>query len=82
MPEIKGNLVTADEVAEFYKHYPDFWFLLEVLKTSADGKAELMRVAGYDKSKNVLRDYLLEEHIEGNRKYIFVYAYPDGKCDL
>jgi predicted metal-binding protein len=82
MPEIIGKIVTADEVAEFYKRYPDFWFLLEVLKTSANGKAKLMRVAGYDKNKDVLREYLLEAHTDLDSKYIFVYAYPDGKCDL
>lgn len=82
MPDIKGKIVTADEVAKFYKDYPDFWFLLEVLKTSAEGKAELMRVPAYDKSKDVLREYLLDELDNTNSKYIFVYADPDGKCEI
>lgn len=82
MPEMNGKIVTAAEVADFYKLFPDFWFLLEVLKTDEDGKAELMRVTGYDRSKEVLREYFLEEHTDFDSKYIYVYAYPDGKCDL
>ena len=82
MPDVIGKVVTASEVANFYKLFPGFWFLLEVLKTSVDGKAELMKVTGCDKNKDVLREYLLEEQVEVNSKYIFVYAYPDGKCEI
>ncbi len=82
MPDVIGKVVTAGEVANYYKLYPGFWFLLEVLKTNVEGKAELMRVAGYDKNKDVLREYLLEEQVEVNSKYIFVYASPDGKCEI
>lgn len=82
MPDIISEIVTARQVAEFYKQYPGFWFLLEVLKTSNDGKAELMRVARYDQNKEVLREYLMEEQTDINGKYIFVFAHPDGKCEL
>ena len=82
MPELRGKVVTAREVANFYKQYPGFWFLLEVMKVDEKGKAEVLRVTRYDKSKDVLREYLLEESTDLNSKYIFVYADPDGKCEL
>lgn len=82
MPDLKKRNVTADEVAEFYKSYPTYWFLLEVLKTDDFGKAISMRVMDYNKNKDVLRELLLEEPSEANSKYIFVYADPDGKCKL
>lgn len=82
MPDIKGHEVTASEAANLYKHYPGFWFLLEVLKMNEEGKAELMRVVNLDKSKEVLREYLLEELTDANSKYIFVYADPGGKCEV
>jgi len=82
MHDVKGNIVTAQKVAEFYKQYPGFWFLLEVLKMDGEGKAILMRVVSYNSNKDVLREHLLEESADMNRKYIFVYASPDGKCDI
>lgn len=82
MPEIKDKKVSAGDVAEFYKQYPAYWFLLEVLKTGDTGKVELMRVAGYDKDKDVLREYLLDKLTDTNSKYIFVFADPDGKCEV
>lgn len=78
----EGKIVTASEVMEFYKHYPGFWFLLEVLELSKDGKAELMRIVGFDKNKDVLREHLLEERGNMNSKHIFVFASPDGKCEI
>ena len=82
MHEVKGKIVTAAEVAEFYKQYPGFWFLLEVLEISKDGKAERMRVVRYNKNKDVLREYILEESVDMNSKYIFVFASPDGRCEI
>ena len=82
MLEIKDKEVTADEVALFYKRYPSFWFLLEVLKTSEVGKAEVMRVVGYDRDKEELREYLLDNLTDTKSKYIFVYADSDGKCEV
>ena len=82
MHSILGKIVTANEVTEFYKQYPGFWFLLEVLEISKDGKAELMRVVSYNKNKDVLREYILEESVDMNSKYIFVYASPDGNCEI
>ena len=81
MLEVNETVVTADEVAQFYKRYPGFWFLLEVIKTE-NKKASLMRVVRYNKSKEALRDFLLDELSDTNSKYIFVYADPDGKCEL
>ncbi len=82
MPDLTAKIVTASEVAGFYKQYPGFWFLLEVLRTSENGKAELMKLLKYDKQKEVLRDYLLEVETDMSRKFIFVYASPDGKCEI
>ena len=82
MHELVGKKVTAEEVAGFYRLLPGYWFLLEVLQTSEAGKARLMRVLRCDKSKEELREHLLEAHVDPNSKYIFVYADPDGKCDI
>lgn len=82
MSDAKREIVTAKEVAEFYKMYPGFWFLLEVLKTGEDGRAELMHVVGSHQNKEVLREYLLEESTDTKGKYIFVFASPDGKCEI
>jgi len=81
MPELKGMVVTANQVATFYKSYPGIWFLLEVI-VEKNKKAELLRVVGYDKNKDVLREYLLDEKVDIHRKYIFVFASPDGKCEI
>lgn len=78
--ELIGKEVTADEVAFFYKKYPAFWFLLEVLEKDKNGRAEMMRVIEYGKSKDLLRDYLMDHG--GDGQYIFVYAGPDGKCEI
>ncbi|HEY5691494.1 MAG TPA: hypothetical protein VIS49_08565 [Cyclobacteriaceae bacterium] len=82
MVDLREKEVLASEVAFFYKDYPSYWFLLEVLDKDENGKAVLMRVIDYNKNKDVLRDYLLDELSGTNSQYIFVYAYPDGKCDL
>ena len=82
MDELIGKQVSAEEVGVFYKQYPGFWFLLEVLETDSGGKARKMRVARYDKSKDELREHLFEGDINANSRYIFVYAGPDGKCEL
>ena len=82
MSDLIGKVVAGSEVAEFYRNYPAFWFLLEVLKTSVDGKAEIMRVTRYDKNKAVLSDYLLDDQTDHDAKYILVYADPDGKCEI
>ena len=82
MDDLKQKTVTSDEVAEFYKRFPAFWFLLEVLDTDANGKAARLRVINYNKNKDALRDYLLDESFSADSQYIFVYADPDGKCDL
>ncbi len=82
MPDLNGEIVTATEVARFYRQYPGFWFLLEVLKLNDLKKAAVLRVVKYDKDKEVLREYLLDELTDLNSKYIFVYADPDGKCEI
>lgn len=82
MAELQEKEVTPNDVAGFYKHHPEFWFLLEVLKTGENGKAEWMRVKGYDKNKEVLRNMLLEGLTDTHSKYIFFYASLDGKCEI
>jgi lipoate-protein ligase A len=77
-----GRKVTAAEVAQFYRHYPGFWFLLEVLTTDASGKAEEMRVLQYDPDKEALREHLMELHDDQMGPCIFVYADPEGRCEI
>ena len=81
MPELINSIVSASEVAGFYKYYPGFWFLLEVLEVEKR-KASKMRVVRYDVSKEKLREYLMDELADHGSKYIFVYADPDGKCEI
>lgn len=82
MSDLIGKTVNASQVASFYKEYPKYWFLLEVLGRGKDGKAEVMKVITYDFEKDVLREFLLDSLPDANGQYIFVYADPDGKCDL
>lgn len=82
MLELNGTIVTASEVADFYKHHPGFWFLLEVLKKDDQGKAALMRVAGTGVDKDSLREQLMDMYDETDGTYIFVYAATDGKCEI
>ena len=82
MLELNGKVVTASEVADFYKHHPGYWFLLEVLKRDEQGKAALMRVVGSSVDKDSLRELLMDMHHEGDRNYIFVYAAADGSCEI
>ena len=82
MHDPMGKVVTADEVKHFYQDHPSYWFLLEVQKIDEQGKAQQMRVVGYDKDKEVLREQLFDEMDRGHGKFIFVYARPDGICDM
>ncbi len=77
-----GRIVTADEVARLHEERANEWFLLEVLSTDENGRANRLRIDGHDKSKDSLRDHLLElEHGPGKR-YIFFFSDPDRICEL
>jgi hypothetical protein len=82
MHDPKGKVVSADEVRHFYMDHPTNWFLLEVQKIDEHGQAKQMRVVGYDRDKEVLREQLFDEMDRGHSKFIFVYANPDGTCDI
>ena len=81
MDEIKGKIVDAAEASQLYKTYPAKWFLMKVLGKGANGKATLLEIIEYHEDKDVLRDLLLDLDVE-NYRFIFMWADPEGKCDL
>ena len=74
----------ALEMAKLISSKPNVWFLLEVLETNESGRAERMKLLKFDKNKDRLYDFLMDdlEDWSWNKKIIFVFSDPSKKCDL
>ena len=81
MPEDQNIRINAEEASKLYLEYPSYWFLLKVLEKDSAGKATRMEIIGKHQNKDVLRDILLDMDV-GNHNYIFMWADPEGKCEL
>ncbi|MDH5609749.1 MAG: hypothetical protein OEY56_09720 [Cyclobacteriaceae bacterium] len=83
MADWVGREMTDDEVALLYREEPGQWFLFQVLAKNSRGRATHLKVVAHHRDKDVLRDILMEsEVIDAGGQYVFVYADPDGKCEL
>lgn len=82
MPELNGRLVSVLEVNELYREKENEWFLLDVVKTNRNGKAEQLKILKHSPEKDELRDYLLELSNEVKNRYIFFFSEPDRKCEI
>jgi len=82
MRELKGQVVTAEEVANLHREQPNEWYLLEVIETNKHGKATKLKIVSHHTDKDILREHLLEiEHAE-NKRYIFYFSDPNLPCEL
>ena len=81
MEEWKNKVIYANEVARLYAALPYEWLLLHVLKNGLNGKAEEFALISHSKVKDDLYDIIMEEESD-KKNMIFVFADPDGICEI
>ena len=79
--KVAGEPVNRTEVHKLADRIPKEWFLLEVLRTDKNGRAEMMEVIAHAKEKDELRELLMELDPE-NRNFIFYFSDPDKECEI
>lgn len=76
------GVINAKQVAQLYNDLSQNWLLLEVLKMGANKKAEEFKLIAYNKSKDKLKELMEDDDWDWDKKYIFVYADPNGICEI
>lgn len=75
-----GISISNNEVSELYKKIPNNWVLLEPVEFGEDNKATKVKILKYDKDKEVLRDYILDQ--DDLETLIYFYTGSDGTCKI
>ena len=78
----KNKSIHAREVAQLYGDLKDEWLLLDVLQRGRNGKAEEFVLIAHSKEKDDLYEFIMEEAGEMDGNFIFVFADPEGVCEV
>ncbi|MCP4457530.1 MAG: hypothetical protein GY816_05810 [Cytophagales bacterium] len=78
----KNKSIRAKDVAHLYNEFEGEWLLLDLLQRSKDGKAEEFVLIAHSKEKDELYDFVMEEGGEIDGNFIFVFAHPNGICEI
>ena len=81
MTEWEDRVIYAKEVAKLYGELPREWLLLDVLKKGENGKAEEFQLIAHSPNKDDLYEIVMEDEND-KRNLIFVFADPEGLCEI
>ena len=82
MSSWKNKSIHSREVAQLYSELKGEWLLLDVLQRGKNGKAEEFVLIAHSKEKDDLYEFIMEEGGEIDGNFIFVFADPDGVCEV
>ncbi len=82
MSSWKNKSIFAKEVAKLYGELEGEWLLLDVLQRGKDGKAEEFVLMAHSVDKDELYEFIMEEGGEMDGDFIFVFADPNGVCEI
>ena len=80
----KTKRIFRSDIVDMYIELEGNWLLVEVMERDDNGTATEIRLAHYDKEKENVHEYLMEEeeNWDWTKSYLVVFADPTKQCEL